>query len=151
MTAAGVVLQMLTLHYPLNVWLLSTPVTVITTSDEHNSSTMSLSETVIETRVEKSRMVSAASSVLLNPPTESDISPPVEKRINAPARQRRKSVSRRRKKNIKVKKVLPPPPPPPPRLMIPYRLQVNSSPLFCLFDFSPLEVCLKKTVYRGIA
>ncbi|KAH7514195.1 hypothetical protein FEM48_Zijuj11G0062900 [Ziziphus jujuba var. spinosa] len=133
MTAAGVVLQMFTLPYPLNVWFLSMPVTVTTTttttSGESNS-TMKLRERVIESRVEHSRIVSAAPSVLLNSRTElsetviePDTSSPLEPQIKAPTRQTRKSVSRRRKKNIKVKKVLPPPPPPPPRRIIPYRLQ----------------------------
>lgn len=142
MTAAGVVLQMFTLPYPLNVWFLSMPVTVTTTttttttSGESNS-TMKLRERVIESRVEHSRIVSAAPSVLLNSRTElsetviePDTSSPLEPQIKAPTRQTRKSVSRRRKKNIKVKKVLPPPPPPPPRRIIPYRLQVKLLPLF---------------------
>lgn len=130
MTIAGVVLQMFSLPYPLNVWFLASQVTV-SSSDEPLNTTMELSsETVIEANVEQSQILvpDATSIVLLDSPTELNLSTPVLVPESSTPRQRKKSVPRRRRKNVKVKKILPPPPPPPPRRIVPYQLQVINSP-----------------------
>ncbi|PON97708.1 Exostosin-like [Trema orientale] len=113
MTIAGVMLQMFTLPYPLNMWFPSPPVTV--SLDEPINGAMELiSERVNESMVQQFQLVEAVPSVLLNSPVELNVSTPVEpERLAVP--QTRKSVPRRRRKNIKVdtksNDKTPPPPP----------------------------------------
>lgn len=132
LTIAGVVFQMFSLSYPLNMWFLSPHVTV--SSYESLNSTIPLSETLIKLRAEEFQLVPAAPVVSVNSSIKLIQSMPVEpKRVTAPVR--RKSISRRRKKIIKLDdkpKLLPPFPP---RKIVPSHLQVEVLSVLILFSF----------------
>ncbi|PON43166.1 Exostosin-like [Parasponia andersonii] len=120
MTIAGVMLQMFTLPYPLNMWFPSPPVT-ISLDEPINGAIELISERVNESMVQQFQLLEAVPSVLLNSPVELNVSKPVEpERFTVP--QTRKSVPRRRRKSIKVDiksndKTSPPPP-------VPHRFQI---------------------------
>lgn len=128
MTAAGVMLQLFTLPFPLNMFVSQHE---IVTSDELLKN-MRLSESVAE----------SAPNIFLNSPTElSNLSVPVQSAERLPVSKVRKSESRKKRKSVKEDTKLNflghPPPPPSPRRTVPMRLQVQLRTLFSCF---PREV-----------
>ncbi|KAF4397535.1 hypothetical protein CsatB_021191 [Cannabis sativa] len=123
MTITGVMLQTLTLPYPLNKWFLSPPVTV--SLDEPFNVTIELTNNrVNESRVQQFQLLEAVPNVLLNSPAESNFSVSVEPKIPAVSVQTRKSLSRRRRKSIDVgSKPNHTAPPTAPHKTVPFRLQ----------------------------
>lgn len=123
LTIVGLVFQMFSFPYSLNVWFLTPPVTI--SSYVSFNGTISLNEVLSEARAEQIQLVAAAPIVSANSSTKLIQPMPDEpKRVMNPVR--RKSKPTRKKKNVKVggkSEVLPPPPPP--RKTMPSRFQVE--------------------------
>lgn len=153
LTIVGLVFQMFSFPYSLNVWFLTPPVTI--SSYVSFNGTISLNEVLSEARAEQIQLVAAAPFVSANSSTKLIQPMPDEpKRVMNPVR--RKSKPTRKKKNVKVggkSEVLPPPPPP--RKTMPSRFQVEHReffffpPLKCNQGIQYPQFYLHMYVFRG--
>lgn len=120
---AGLVFQMFTLPYSLNMWFLSRPA-MVSLSGSMNG-TIPSSEAHSEARAEQFQFVPTVPIVSANFSLKLIQSMPVEpKKVTDPVK--RKPISRRRKKNIKPDDKSNVSSPPPPHKNVPSRFQVGS-------------------------